>query len=138
MKKKIALEVKLQSELNLAGIVGAGNLSECRRVEIPIWIAKVRMVKGVKELGPELDVIIFLEPEVLEDTQGPVLVAGTLDDISSGVPVRVRRRFGKDGLVKPILNGWIVYIGIPTHIWTLAYRAGSNIGNIARDLHIHR
>jgi hypothetical protein len=96
---QLKLKVKLQCQLNLAGIAGTSrviseNRGKCvghlakrtRRGNIRIGITEVGMVERIEEFSPELQLISFRELELLEQTQVPHLNARAVEYPGSTIP----------------------------------------------------
>jgi len=74
---RVSSEDELESELQLAGIVGAGDLPEIAVIRAGIDAVELRMVPNVVVFGTELHVYILVNRDVLIQREVPVEQPGT-------------------------------------------------------------
>src|SRR5581483_616228 len=98
------LEVKLQSKLDDARIVGTGDLAECACGETRAHIEEVSMVKRIEHLGPELQFHILFDREEFRQGEIPAPKTRTQYSAASGVTwaVHCSRNQGKCIFVEPL------------------------------------
>src|SRR5436309_638462 len=96
------LEDDLQAELDLSLAERAAHFAEVRGVERGARIVEVRRVGEIEGLGPQLHVPALGEPELLDDRQVEVDVAGSAQGVSPGVAERGGSWDGKGGRVEPL------------------------------------
>src|SRR5262245_43632292 len=74
--------VKLQCELNDARVATLSrNLAERAGLEVRVGIAEVHMIENVEEFSAKLDVLSFGDPEVFQDSEGDVPIAGPPEEV---------------------------------------------------------
>jgi hypothetical protein len=135
---KARLEIILQPKLNLPGCGGTIDTSEVWRVEIPLRVVQIDVVKGIEELNPELKPVRFSYHEVLKETQRPGLIVRADDKIPPRISKRVGCWFRKDGAVEPAVGGRAIDVRVAIQIRPLADGAGADVGDIPRDGDIER
>ena len=112
----ILLKDELQPDLDLPGVVGGvGDLTEGAIVGVGVGGPETGMVEGVQELDPELEAGCFMDAEILDGGNIPV-VAGIGSQAAEaqgpGAPLvggvgRCRRVFEEAGLgIEPAVDGF--------------------------------
>src|SRR5258708_459747 len=100
---------KLQAHLANARIARAGHVTKQAAVEVPVWIIELRVVEGVKELGPELQRQALEDSRVFVQRQVPIVETGPVEKLPVGIPESAERardeaRLGEE-LVGPVRSG---------------------------------
>src|SRR5439155_15653528 len=122
------LERNAGAQLNLAHVLRAPDLPECRRGrEVQPWIAQVHGVEDVRRLETELKHGASLETDIAEEAQVRVAIPGAIDDVAPGVAVRSKRRLGECGDVEPAFDQDI------TGLTVVDAGVTDQIGAIVRD-----
>src|SRR5262249_11936673 len=81
------------------------DLPEAPRRDIRVRVAKVRAIRQIEKLGPELETLGFRDCEILEDPEVESEESGTLVDIAAHIPERAGQRECERGLVEIVVQG---------------------------------
>jgi hypothetical protein len=84
--KDSTLKEQLERQLNFPGWLGRQNFVKSPRAYIAVWQPKVRVIQEIEKFCPELQLLGFRNPYVLECREIPIRISRPLRDVSSCGP----------------------------------------------------
>ena len=122
----IGLKRKLQRQLDRPSVISGGHGAEIARTKVDADSAvegvpnPLRVVPNVEELRAELEIgtALFVEYEVLEERNIPVVPAGATNGIVWFVAPGSRGRHGEDRSIEPLLDG-VRILHRAIYVWTV-------------------